>query len=205
MKPILLTLAALLAAAGVRGAQPAQNLASSPDRANALPLALDDAFEFRKTKIFLNNPQQFKPTTDPMIAFERQRVNFGALTSVDRRQRMGNYYTFFWRAKRKADLTLRFEFRQQKLGSAVTAMEIVYPAASGSYESKFQVTGDSFNEEGKVTAWRAVLVENGRIVGLTPVFPLELNLFPDAPLCEVFALPRVGMERASATDDQRQP
>lgn len=160
---MLLSLA--LAATGLCK-EPARQL----DKANVLPLALDDAFQFRKTKIFLNEPELFKLTTDPMIAFERQRINFGAVTQLDRQQRYGGYYTFFWRATRKADLTLRFEYRQQKLGSYVQAKEFFYPAAKGSMLSKFEVIGDDYADEGKVTAWRAVLIENGRIVGLTQSF-----------------------------------
>ena len=140
------------------------------DKANPLPLTLDDAFQFRKTKIFLNEPELIKPTVDEMISFERQRVNFGAVTLVDRMQRYGHYYTFFWRSDRKADLTVRFEYRQQKLGAYVQAKELFYPAAKGSVESKFAVIGDDYLEEGKVTAWRALLIENGKIVGLTQSF-----------------------------------
>ncbi len=140
------------------------------DKANVLPLALDDAIQFRKTKIFLNEPELIKPTTENMISFERQRVNFGAVTQLDRQQRYGHYYTFFWRTGRKADLTLRFEYRQQRLGSYVQAKEHVYPGAKGSLQSQFQVIGDDYAEEGRVTAWRAVLIENGKIVGLTQSF-----------------------------------
>src|SRR5688572_10719053 len=96
MKPLLLTLAAVaLAATGMAAELPRQL-----DKANVLPLALDDAIEFRKTKLFLNDPLLIKPTLDPMISFERQRVNFGAVNSYDRRQRYGHYFTFFWRAER---------------------------------------------------------------------------------------------------------
>lgn len=162
----LLALLALAATGLSKEKHPPQQL----DKANALPLALDDAFQFRKTKIFLNEPELFKPTSDEMIAFERQRVIFGAVTLVDRLQRYGQYYTFFWRASRKTDLTLRFEYRQQKLGSYVQAKEISYPGVKGSIQSQFQVIGDDYSEDGKVTAWRALLIENGRIVGLTQSF-----------------------------------
>ena len=140
------------------------------DKANVLPLALDDAIQFRKTKIFVNEPLLFKPAAQDMISFERQRVNFGAVTALDRQMRYGHYYTFFWRTARKADLTLRFEYRQLKLGSYVQAKELSYPGVKGSVESKFQVIGDDYAEEGKVTAWRAILIENGKIVGLNQSF-----------------------------------
>jgi len=140
------------------------------DKAKVLPLALDDAFEFRKTKTFLNDPKTFKPAFDDMIRFERARANFGAVTQQDRRERWGHYYTFFWRTKRPADLTIRLEYRQQNLGSHVQAREMHYPAAKGSMKSEFQIIGDDYEHDGKVTAWRAVLIENGRIVAVNQSF-----------------------------------
>jgi hypothetical protein len=167
MKRLLTAFATLALAASAIGAPEAPR---QLDKANVLPLALDDAFQFRKTKIFLNEPELFKPTTDPMIAFERARVNFGAVNAYDRSQRYGQYFTFFWRSKRKADLTVRFEFRQQRLGSYVQARELFYPAAKGTVQSDFAVIGDDYREDGKITSWRALLIENGRIVGLTQSF-----------------------------------
>ncbi|MEO8353645.1 MAG: hypothetical protein ABI680_18110, partial [Chthoniobacteraceae bacterium] len=133
------------------------------EKATVFPLALDDAIEFRKTKTFLNDPKLWKPTYDRMIRFERERVNFGAVTQYDRRQRWGNYYTFMWRTKRRADLTVRFEFRQQNLGSHVQAKELHYPAAKGSLKSEFNVIGDDYEQDGQVTSWRAIIIEDGRI------------------------------------------
>jgi len=169
MKKHLVMLVSLaLATTGFCKAQPAPP--KQLDKANVLPLGLDDAFQFRKTKIFLNEPQLNAPTIEQMIAFQRQSVNFGAVTVLDRMQRFGHYYTFFWRSDRKADLTVRFEYRQQQLGSFVQAKELFYPGVKGSVESKFQVIGDDYIDEGKITAWRAVLIENGKIVGLTQSF-----------------------------------
>lgn len=166
MKRTLLTLAALALAA----ASPAAERPRLLDKANVLPLALDDSFQFRKTKTFLNDPRIAQPAYDPMINFERQRVNFGAVTQVDRRERYGEYLTFFWRTKRTADLTVRFEYRQQHLGSLVQAQEVRYPAAKGSLKTEFKVIGDDYEQDGKITAWRAVLIENGKIVALNQSF-----------------------------------
>jgi hypothetical protein len=135
--------------------------------ANALPLSLDDRIQFRKTELFVNDPKIFKPTVSPAISFERQRVNFKAITEVDRRERFGNYFTFFWRADRRADLTLRLEYRQENLGNHVQARELNYPNAKGSIRTKFAVVGDDYVNDGRVTAWRAVLIEEGKIVALT--------------------------------------
>jgi hypothetical protein len=135
--------------------------------APVLPLALDSDFEFRKVKRFLNQPEQFQPTENETINFERRRVNFGALSADERRQREGTYFDFFWRAKRAADLTVRLEYRQAKLGNAVRAQEVAYEQAKGSVKTSFAVIGDNYLWDGPVTAWRCLLIENGRIVAFT--------------------------------------
>lgn len=140
------------------------------DRAPALPLALDDDFEFRKQKLLLNDPLVLKPTVDPLLAFERQRLNYGAITQLDRIQRQGHYFTFFWRAKRSADLTLRLEYRQENLGAFVQAREVSYTGVKGSQKTEITVVGDDYREDGRITAWRALLIEGGRVVALTQSF-----------------------------------
>jgi len=166
MKRFIFPLAALALAATSLAVEPAKLL----DKAKVLPLALDDAFEFRKTKTFFNDPKLNKQAYDKMIKFERQRINFGAVTQNDRRERWGHYYTFFWRTARPADLTVRFEYRQENLGAHVQARELYYPSAKGSMKSEFQIIGDDYEQEGKVTAWRALLIENGKIVALNQSF-----------------------------------
>jgi hypothetical protein len=135
-------------------------------KTNVLPLALDDSIQFRKTIFFNNDARTWRPTAEDMIRFERLRMNYGAVSGIDRTQRWGNYYTFFWRTKRPADVTLRFEYTQEQLGAHVQAQERTYKGAKGSMRSEFSVTGDSYLQEGRVTAWRAIVIENGRIVAL---------------------------------------
>lgn len=166
MNRLFPSLAMLLLAAASLHAEPARLL----EKANVLPLALDDSFAFRKTKSFLNDPKFAKSSVNDMISFERQRINFGAVNLHDRHQRHGHYFTFFWRAERAADLIVRLEYRQENLGSHVQAREKTYTAAKGTMKSEFQVIGDDYREEGRITAWRALLLENGRIVALTQSF-----------------------------------
>ncbi len=170
MKRFLIQFAALAMAATVWSAPPTPPRLL--EKARVLPLALDDAFQFRKTKTYFNDPLLTKqvPTQEEMIRFEQQHVNFGALTGNDRRERYGQYFTFFWRTSRKSDVTMRFEYRQANLGSHVQARERDYPAAKGSFRSEFNIIGDDFLDDGKVTAWRAVLIENGKIVALNQSF-----------------------------------
>ena len=135
--------------------------------ASVLPLALDSDFEFRKVKRFLNQPEIFEETLNEAINHERRRVNFGALSADERQQRQGTYFDFFWRAKRPANLTVRLEYRQAKLGNAVRAHEVAYEQAKGSVKTSFAVIGDNYLWDGPVTAWRCLLIENNRIVAFT--------------------------------------
>ena len=163
------------------------------EKAAPLPVALSKDFQFRKTKLFFlgeKAPQQalarqttstLKPGAltgggstassqktatlqDAPITFERQYRLFGAVTGVDTRQRFGDYFDFFWRAKRPADLTVRLEYRQEKLHEHVQAQEISYRNVRGTHKTEFKVIGDDYLDDGRVIAWRCLLIENGRIV-----------------------------------------
>lgn len=139
-------------------------------KANVLPLSLRDEFQFRKFSIFRNVPPRPGATPiitrDLMIDFERRRRLWGAVTYADQQLRTGQYFTFFWRAQRAADLTLRLEYRQANLRNYVQARELYYPRARGSYTSEFAVVGPEYSQDGPITMWRAVLIENQQIVAL---------------------------------------
>jgi len=47
------------------------------------------------------------------------------------------------------------------------AKEVVYTGVKGTMKTDFKVTGDDYRQDGRVVAWRALLIENGKIVGLT--------------------------------------
>ena len=140
-------------------------------KANVLPLALDDRFSFRKTKLFLHDRiLEKKATTDLMIAFERERLGYGAVASDEIAAREGHYFDFWWRAERRANLTVRLEYQQQNLGAYIQAQEIDVPNALGTVETKFNVIGDRYHMDGRVISWRALLIENGKVVALTQSF-----------------------------------
>src|SRR5258708_36640974 len=136
---VLLTLLPLASALGRTQEQP-----RLLDRVVPLPMALNEDFRFRKTKLYLlteNAPGQEKSigtdstqgrpkggklastapssrsTTvqDASIRFERQHRLFGAVTRLDQRERFGNYFDFFWRSRRAADLTIGLEYRQENI------------------------------------------------------------------------------------------
>ena len=151
-------------------------------KVDPLPMALSDDFQFRKTKLFhltevapkskkslssalSTNPNN--PTAgiaEASLGFERTYRLYGAITAADKYQRYGNYFDFFWRVKRPANVTVRLEYRQEKLRSFVQAREISYANAKGNNKTEFAVIGDDYLQDGRVTAWRCLLIENGHIV-----------------------------------------
>jgi hypothetical protein len=171
----------LFSTAAARAADQAKLLA----KVDPLPVALSDDFQFRKTKLFslgerptggtLSSTGKKKEpgstgsrasaaVAEASLNFESRYRLFGAVTALDRGERSGDYFDFFWRAKRDADLTVRFEYRQEKLRAFVQAREIRYPNARGNHKAEFAIVGDDFYDDGRVIAWRCLLVENGRIV-----------------------------------------
>jgi hypothetical protein len=182
MKLSITTAVLILILSWARAAEEPRVLA----KVNPLPVALDPDFAFRKTKLYflsdkleaqkgLRTTKKGKLTStvpskksatlqDASITFERQYRLFGAVTALDQHQRFGDYFDFFWRAKRRTDLTVRLEYRQEKLHSFVQAREISYPNARGSYKTEFKIVGDDYFDDGRVTAWRCLLIEDGRIV-----------------------------------------
>ena len=82
---------------------------------------------------------------------------YGAVTALDQRQRFGQYFDFFWRAKRPSDLTVRFEYKQERLRAFVQAKEQAYQNVHGTNHSGFRVVGDEYFDDGQVLAWRCLL------------------------------------------------
>lgn len=152
----------------------------------SLPVAPDPDFQFRKTKIYTLesevphtksrkslNPQDLtnkgalkskSVTQEASLNFERSYRLYGAVTKVDQRERFGQYFDFFWRSRRPADVTVRFEYKQENLRAFTQSKEIAYHGVHGTNRSEFRVIGDEFADDGKVLAWRCLLLKHGRIV-----------------------------------------
>jgi hypothetical protein len=158
------------------------------EKVTPLPMALDPNFEFRKTKLFFMSEKGLKPSErahqqtskvggkstspnqktatiqDAPIVFERQYRLYGAVSGLDQHQRFGDYFDFFWRVKRPSDVTVRLEYRQDKLHEQVQAQEITYKNVRGTHKTEFKVIGDDYFDDGRVISWRCLLIANGRIV-----------------------------------------
>jgi hypothetical protein len=149
-------------------------------KVNPLPVALDPDFKIRKTKTYHLSEAGLLPgaskaggivpsskgstSQDASIIFERQYRLHGAVTALDQRQRFGNYFDFFWRVERDANVTMRLEYRQEKLHAHVQAQEMAYTNARGKHKTEFKVVGEDYFQDGRIVAWRCLLIENGKIV-----------------------------------------
>ncbi len=190
MKRLGLLLILALAQAAPAAPPPAPRLLGD---VKSLPVALDPDFQFRKTKLFLMtqeapNTSKQKATKggtssetsanakstgvvqQASISFERHYRLFGAVTKLDQHQRFGNYFDFFWRTKRPADLNVRLEYQQENLHGHVQAQEVACGPVHGSHKTAFKVVGDDYSDGGRVLAWRCLLVEDGKIVAETRSF-----------------------------------
>lgn len=168
----------LLTGVGFAVAAPAKVQPRTESHQSRLPVALSNDFEFRKTKLFLCDEkgpakvggrlrtsfEKKETVADASINFERQYRLFGAVTGLDQRQRFGHYFDFFWRAKRDASVTVRLEYRQERLRSFVQAREISYARGRGNHRTEFAVIGDDYFDDGHITAWHCLLIADGRIV-----------------------------------------
>lgn len=135
-----------------------------------LPLELMDDFQIRKVKRFFYEPMMFEKTINESVEFDRQSHSFGAITPGDINERRGNYYDIFWRSRQPEDVWVRFEYRQAGLGNYLSAKEAFYPQAKGSFKTVFNVIGDEYFENGRVTSWRVLLIVNNRIVAFKQSF-----------------------------------
>jgi hypothetical protein len=179
--PALVLLAALssVTACAAPAPKPTPRVLTKVD---PLPTALNDDFQFRKTKLFhltitppkskrsLSSAVSSNPhnpaagIAEASLGFERTYRMHGAVTNADRNQRYGNYFDFFWRAKRPANVTVRLEYRQEKLRAFLQAREISYTNVKGNHKTEFAIIGDDYLQDGRVISWRCLLIENGRIV-----------------------------------------
>jgi len=103
-------------------------------------------------------------TDDRMVEFENRRHLYGAVTAEEYREKMGQYYSIFWKTSTKEPATVRLDYRQGDSGSKVLSKELFIAKPKRNNVTKFEVTGEEYREGGKVTQWKASVVENGAVV-----------------------------------------
>lgn len=119
-----------------------------------------------KVKIYRLDPAKRVVAVDPSIPFEQLHRLYGAVTTVEREARRGNYYTFFWKAQdTKNPVQLKFEYLQSATGFAVKVKTLDIKEVHHSNVTELAVIGNEYIQGGKVLAWRATLSQNGTVIG----------------------------------------
>ena len=96
-----------------------------------------------------------------MIVHEHRHLLHGAIDSSEYTEKMGNYYTIFWESKNRVPAVLKFEYCQATTGPKVYSKEIRVEKPGRKNVTKLDVTGEEYETLGKVTQWRASVIENG--------------------------------------------
>src|SRR6266481_3668383 len=133
------------------------------EKVTPLPVAFDKDFEFRKTKLFFLS-EKGQPTSGSA----RQTTSTLHSKSTSPSQKTATLQdapiTFERQYRLFGDVTVRLEYRQEKLHEHVQGQEITYRNVRGTHKTEFKVIGDDYFDDGRVIAWRCLLIANGRIV-----------------------------------------
>jgi hypothetical protein len=108
--------------------------------------------------------QNVNEADDPMVRHEKTRRLYGAISMEERRQRLGQYYTMFWKADSSTEKEILFQFLQGKSGSHVKSMRRQIASGSPSGKEEFAVIGDDYFDNGRVLAWKCSLISNGEVI-----------------------------------------
>ncbi|MGK0189867.1 MAG: hypothetical protein ACI9R3_005686 [Verrucomicrobiales bacterium] len=112
-----------------------------------------------------------KSAADQAIPFEYKHYMHGAISSQERRDRQGNYYTVMWSVDNPGSVTIRFDYRQGDSRSQVNSKEVTDSGRRGTV--KFEVNGAEYQSAGKISAWKVTLLQNGSVVGSQQSFLWE--------------------------------
>lgn len=95
---------------------------------------------------------------NPVARGEQQKRLRGAVTGVDRRARLGGYYTIDWDRGKEYDSTapvrVVFLYRQAATASKVHRLQKDYPASTRKAVTEFSVIGEQYAQNGRVLNWR---------------------------------------------------
>ncbi len=111
-------------------------------------------------KQFVLRDEKENAQDEPMIRMEKERRLRGAVSMAERKERLGQYYTFVWSdAAGVGDgpVEVVFQYQQGATGSLVKRMVKNFPAQDASGTSDFAVIGKNYFEGGKVLAWKATV------------------------------------------------
>lgn len=108
---------------------------------------------------------------DRMVNTEAKKYLHGAVTAEERNQRLGHYYTIYWKVEDKtAPVTVEFAYRQSGKDTDVKTLTEEVATHKGKGGTKFTVTGDEYIDGGRVLMWQATVKQNGQTLGTEQSF-----------------------------------
>jgi len=116
-------------------------------------------------KQFLLRDQVRNTQDEPMVRMEKERRLHGAVSMAERRQRLGQYYTLIWRDSagvNQGPVEVVFQYQQGATGSRKKRITQEFPASASNGIVEFAVIGDNYLKGGRVLAWQATVLRNGR-------------------------------------------
>lgn len=114
-------------------------------------------FHMRKTK-----PADIKKAQ--MVRGEQMYWLKGAVSMNERRKRLGDYYTVAWRAGESQPTHVVMDYQQASTGVRVKRMSSDLPFGVSEGKLEFKVTGDSYNNGGRVLVWRIRLLQGDKVL-----------------------------------------
>lgn len=111
-----------------------------------------------------------KPTDNSaaMVRGEQLYRLRGAVTTAERTNRLGHYYTVYWNnlGSGEGDAKIIFDYQQATTASKVLTRSLALPTGLDSGSVEFRITGEAYQQGGRVLAWRARLIQNGKVIAV---------------------------------------
>ncbi len=86
----------------------------------------------------------------------------GAVTLDERKGRLGQYFTVNWNASGATQVVM--EYQQVSTGAKTLRMARDLSQGKSAGKVEFKITGDAYNQGGRVLAWRIRLLQGERIL-----------------------------------------
>jgi hypothetical protein len=118
-----------------------------------------------EVKQFHLRDETLASTEEPMVRMEKLRRLHGAVTAVERRDRLGQYFTLLWSDPEgvgTGDVEVVFQYQQGASASRVKRMSKKFPASDAAGTVEFAVTGQDYFTGGKVLTWKATVYRGSR-------------------------------------------
>lgn len=132
-----------------------------------LPTACSAPRQALVVKQFQLRDQATRSSDDPMVKMEKERRLHGAVSMAERRHKLGQYYTLLWSDPSRAGqggVELIFQYQQGASASLVKRMARAFPASDSEGIAEFAVIGDDYFKNGKVLAWKALLLRGKQVI-----------------------------------------